>query len=188
MKYLDDALVERLLRRVQEPWYLVDITLDQEHHYTTGPAATINGVDYLPGHVTGLTMGADGCVLQVLNEGNQHTMPALRGAYQRNPVSVRLAEMPEALYEDQDGNYYLDQAGTPYEAASGVPGIHLLSGTISSIPVVNEWISVMVERTTGRRFPSQRIVPPMANHTRPEGTVIPINQSTYRILTRSRRA
>lgn len=187
MSELSPDQVEVLTRRVLFPWYALTIELDQLYHFSTGPDITINGVAYEKGSVRDLKITATGCTLAIRNDDRRHTMLALWGEYTRKRFSLAQTMGEDVLYVDQDGTPYVDEAGVNYIAQKGAGSLHLMSGFIAETPEPSEWLTVHIERSAGT-VPRDRILPPFARHTRPEGTIIAINQSTERIMTRSRNA
>ncbi len=187
MTILSPDQAEALTRRALFPWYALTIELDEVYHFTTGPDIVVDGVPYLSGYVRGLRTTATGCTLAIRNDDRRHTMLAMWGEYIRKPFSLGHALAPDRLYVDEDGVPYADQASVPYIGEKGAGSLHLMSGFVADTPEAGEWLTINIDRSAGT-VPRDRILPPFARHTRPEGTLLAVNQSTTKIMTRSRNA
>lgn len=177
--YTDDEIAV-MTKRVLYPWYFITVELDQVYHFTTGPEIVVDGVLYERGYVKGLRDSASGCTLQIRNDDRRHTMLAMWGQYNWKRFSLGHAMSPELLYLDQDGIPYADQNQVNYIARYGATGRHIMSGFVAETPNPEEWLTLVIKRSAGK-VPRDIIEPPFANHTRPEDTIIAINQSTVRI-------
>jgi hypothetical protein len=184
MKFLTPNQMTVLAARVQQPRYLIEIELDQQYYLAVGETAEIGGNTYESGRVSGLNFNERSWTFDFFNENFEHTMPSLLGYYLRKPARLFLRTRDEAIYVDENGEAYADEDGVVYGTPESPPMV-IFSGNISTVESIDDWLRIVVERNVGRRYPSQRIGPPLANYTRPAGSVISFNNTIYRIIRRS---
>lgn len=141
------------------PCFLIDITLDEPLHLSTRQEVTYSGVTYAAGRTAGdVQISQDEASFGVINELYKYTTPALTGVYQRTPVKIWW-----------------------YESAP----ILLFEGNVSHFDQITSVLGVVASRSAARRYPSLRVLPPVANYVAAEGSVFTIGGNTYRLESRN---
>lgn len=141
------------------PCFLIDITLDEPLHLSTRQEVTYGGVRYSAGRTAGeLQISQDEASFGVINDLYKYTTPALTGVYQRAPVKIWWFESSPIL---------------------------LFEGNISHFNQITSVLGVVASRSAARRYPTLRVLPPVANYVAAEGSVFTIGSNTYRLEARS---
>lgn len=162
MKILPPDIEEALAGPVIEPCFLIEITLDETRYLSTRQRYEFGGTVYEPGHVQGLRIAQDQLTFGLINEDHRYTTAALMGTYHRAPVRVWLAD------------------GSPI----GGPPILLFSGNLVQFSQITTVLGVVATRSAARRYPALRVLPPVANFVRPEGTQLVVGSTLFRIEAR----
>lgn len=164
------------------PGYLIEIELDEKMYLSTGVEYEYDGQTYISGHVQGLRVTPDSVTFGLVNEDYRYTTPALLGDYQRAPVRVYWSSgypKPRLLIEEgyvEDGYYDTDNRPEPFL---------LFDGNISRFTQITTVLGVEATRSAARRYPSIRVLPPIANYVKPEGTVIKFGDNIIKLEPRS---
>lgn len=148
---------------ITEPQYLMQIDLDQPYFWSTRQNATFNDDQFVRSELQLGQITNDTANFQFRNEGCKFSAAAEDGVFHRNRVRIWWA------YGPKPGVYYVDPGywdpGYTVEPDSDVPDpILLFDGLIYSMPVIDDWISVVARRTAPTLFPRKIIRPPIANH------------------------
>lgn len=164
------------------PCFLIEIALDETLYLSTRQEFTFGGVTYTPGRIVGqIQISQDQAAFGVVNEDYKHTTPALTGQYQRSPVKIWWTEgfdVPALLIEHgyvEDGYYDTESRTAP---------TLLFDGHLSHFEQITSVLGVVASRSAARRYPTLRVLPPIANFVRPSGTIIRLGSNTYRLESR----
>lgn len=182
MKELSPEALDWLNSSPIEPCFLIELELDEVLHISTRQRYEHDGMVFEPGHVQGLRVTQSEVSFGLINEGHRYTTPALMGAYQRAPVKVWWTEgyywplLIEAGYVE-DGYYH--DSGPP------VPTL-IFQGNLSHFSQITSVLGVVATRSAARRYPTLRVLPPLANYVLPEGSIISLGGTTYRLEPRER--
>lgn len=162
------------------PQFLVEIQLEQSHYYSTRAERAYNGNTFIPGHVRLGRVTPDRAELWINNADYIHTDNALDGVYMRNSVKIWWAyDAAHAPRYVQKGYW---QAGYTAEPDDTEPAPLLrFEGIISATPEIDNWISIVAERTPPRRYPFARLRPPFANHLPSVGYTLQFDSQVLRI-------
>lgn len=181
MKEFPDRTESLLSGPVIEPCFLIEITLDETLHLSTRQRYEYQGITYEPGLVLGLSLDIDRVAFEIINQDYQHTNSVLLGHYQRAPVRVWWVEGLEPRRPLIQPGYvapgYYDE---DYRYAPTL----IFRGNVSEFNPVDKTLGITATRSASRRYPTKRVLPPIANFTRPEGTVLVLGGSTYRLESR----
>lgn len=141
------------------PCFLIEITLDETLHLSTRQEVTYGGVTYAAGRTAGeVQISQDEASFGVINDSYKYTTPALTGVYQRTPVKIWWFESSPIL---------------------------LFEGNVSHFDQITSVLGVVASRSAARRYPTLRVLPPVANYVAAEGSVFTIGGNTYRLESRS---
>lgn len=183
MKYLPQEVVDDLYKNTNiRPCYLIEIELEEEMHLSTGVEYTLDDKTYITGRVQGLRMTSEQVTFGIVNEEYQYTTPALLGSYQRAPVKVYWFNgmpQPHLLIDEgyvEEGYYDTDNRPEP---------ILLFDGNVSRFTQITTILGVEATRSAARRYPSLRVLPPIADFVAPEGTQIRLGNNIFRLEPRS---
>jgi len=170
-----------LSAHVVEPCFLIEITLDQVYRLSTRQSYEYAGLTFEPGKVLSLTIDLDRVTFAIVNEGHEHTTPALMGQYQRAPVRVWWVEGREPRMPPIEPGYVEEGY---YEVEDRNAPVLVFRGNVTDFNPIDLTLSITATRSAARRYPTKRVLPPVANFTRPEGTILVIGGSTYRLEAR----
>lgn len=163
MKTLDPVVQTQLDNPAAQRVYLVKIHLDVERNICTAiNGYTFGGEYYEPGWLIGLEVDQDAARLGIMNRDFQFTRGALMGEYQRAPVKVWWAH-PDPLVHAP---------------------ILLLDGNISHVSQITTVLGIVASRFGALAYPVIRALPPIANFITPQGSVLTIGATQYRIESR----
>src|SRR5690625_2462988 len=170
MRELNQEALDLLYDRTNiRPAYLIEIDLGTTQYYSTGVKYEHGGLTYEAGRVQGLRVGGENATFGLMNENYEHTTPALTGQYQRAPVKIYWAsgyKTPVLLHEPgyvEEGYYDADWRPDP---------ILVFEGNISRFTQITTVLGVEVTRSAAKRYPSMRVLPPIANYVRTEGITL----------------
>lgn len=178
MKELTPEVIEALAGPVVEPCFLIEIELDDVMHLSTRQRFEYGGITYEPGLVQGLQISQSEASFGLVNKNFQHTTPALMGSYQRAPVKIWWTEGHEMSHLLVEEGYFDEGYYDPDNRAS--PTL-LFQGNVTQFTQITSILGVVATRSAARHFPTKRVLPPIANFVRPEGTVIQFGNYTFRI-------
>lgn len=140
--------------------FLIDITLDEPLHLSTRQEVVFGGVTYSKGRIAGeVQISQDEASFGIINDSYKYTTPSITGVYQRAPVKIWW------WYE-----------GSP---------MLIFEGNISHFDQITSVLGVVASRSAARRYPTLRVLPPVANYVAAEGSVFTIGGNTYRLESRS---
>lgn len=180
MKELSPGDIVALSGPVIEPCFLIEIELDEVLYLSTRQRYEYGDIVYESGLVQGLQISQSEVSFGLINEGYQYTTPALNGAYQRAPVRVlwsqglRNPRIVESGYF-ADGYYVEDNREPP---------MLVFQGNVASFGSITTILGVVATRSAARHYPTKRVLPPIANFVRPEGTVISFGDYVFRLEAR----
>lgn len=179
MKALSPEVLSLLQRHAQNPCYLIEIELDEVLHLTTRDGGyEYDSITYVGGKVQGLQVSQERASFGLINEDYKYTTPALLGAYQRAPVKIwwtdgrnQLQPLIEPGYVDDD--YYIipDQ----------IDPILIFDGHVTQFSQITSVLGVVATRSAARRYPTLRVLPPIANFVKPEGSIIQFGNTIFRL-------
>jgi len=178
MKPISPEAAGALAGPVIEPCFLIEIELDEVMHLSTRQRFEYGGVTYEPGKVQGLQVSQSEAQFGLINEQYQHTTPALTGAYQRAPVKVWWTQGEEPAQLIVDDGYFAEGY---YDSESREPPTLLFQGNLSHFTQITSILGVVASRSAARHYPAKRVLPPIANYVRPEGTVFQFGSFTFRL-------
>lgn len=178
MKSLSPETIAALAHAVQEPCFLIEIELDEVMHLSTHGRYEVGGTVYEPGKVQGLQVTVDQASFGLVNEDFRHTMPALTGAYQRAPVKIWWTQGLEQAHLIVDSGYFAEGYYNPDDREAPML---VFQGNVSQFDQITSVLGVVATRSAARHYPSLRVLPPIANFVRPEGTVIQFGNFTFRL-------
>lgn len=165
------------------PGYLIEIDLDERRYLSTGVEYKLGETTYESGHVQNLRVAQDTVTFGIVNQDYRYTTPALMGVYQRAPVKVYWSSgfpLPHLLVEEgyvEEGYYDIDNRPDP---------ILIFEGNISRFTQITSILGVEATRQADRMYPTLRVLPPLANYVRTEGTVFRFGENTMRIEPRDK--
>lgn len=179
MKDLPIEVSEWLDAPTIQPCFLIEITLDETLYLSTNQEYVLGDITYERGHIVGqIEIAQDRAAFGIVNWDFRHTTPALTGAYQRAPVKIWWTEgyeLPTLLVEEgyfDEGYYTLDERRAP---------MLVFQGNVSEFNQIDTVLGIVASRSAARRYPTLRVLPPIANYVRPEGSVITLGGNTYRL-------
>lgn len=185
MKDIPVEVTDKLNDRANiRPTFLIVIELGETLHLTTMDADYVyEDTSYIAGQIVGdVQISQDQASFGLVNVDYQYTTPALTGVYQRAPVKIwwtdnenRLPPLIEPGYVDDD--YYI----IPPQREP----ILLFDGHVSHFDQITSVLGIVASRSAARRYPTLRVLPPIANYVAPEGTVITLGGNTYRLESRN---
>lgn len=178
MKELTPEVIETLAGPVVEPCFLIEIELDDVMHLSTRQRFEYGGITYEPGLVQGLHISQSEASFGLVNEGYKHTTPALTGAYQRAPVRVWWTDGAEPTPLLVDDGYFSEDY---YDADGRQAPTLVFRGNVMQFSQITSVLGVVATRSAARRYPTQRVLPPIANFVRPEGAVLQFGTTTFRL-------
>lgn|SRR5690625_1045448 len=161
-----------------KPRFLIEIELDEVLHLSTGDTITDDdSKEWIGGLVQGLRIGQDTATFGLVNDSYKYTTPALTGDYQRAPVKIWAFATPsiEPYMEIVDDGY-VDPGY--YDLSRGDP-LLVFQGNISRFTQITTILGVEATRSAARQYPRLRVLPPIANYLKPEGSVITFGDQTY---------
>lgn len=182
MKVLPSDIGSMLAGPVVEPCFLIELEMDELLFLSTRQRYEFGGKVYEPGHVQGLRIAQDQLTFGLINEEHRYTTSALMGVYHRAPVRVWLTDGIATSYPliepgyVEDG-YYIEEPRTP--------PILLFSGNVVQFSQITTVLGVVATRSAARSYPALRVLPPIANHVRPEGTQLSVSGNLFRLEARS---
>lgn len=160
------------------PVFLVEVTLDQPYQFSTRQSLSWDGKDWIRGSLFVDDVDGESATIRIENIDNRFSLGAISGDYSRNPIKIWWG-------------YGVGQPIPYVESGYVVPGyvngpltddVELLfSGTISSTPKVDGWMTIQANRTTVRGYPKKRVRPPLANHAAVEGAVVVFGGVSHRL-------
>lgn len=182
MKELSPEALEWLNSSPIEPCFLIEIELDEVMRLSTRQRYEMDGVVFEPGHVQGLRVTQSEVSFGLVNEDHRYTTPALMGSYQRAPVKVWWTEGFDLRLLIERG--YVAEG---YYTEDGRPAPTLIfQGNLSHFSQITSVLGVVATRSAARRYPTLRVLPPIANYVLPEGSIISLGGTTYRLEPRDR--
>lgn len=181
MKILPPDIEEALAGPVIEPCFLIEIALDETRYLSTRQRYEFAGIVYEPGHVQGLRIAQDQLTFGLVNEGHRYTTAALMGTYHRAPVRVWLADGIQSGWPLIEPGYVEEGY---YNPEARTPPILLFSGNLVQFSQITTVLGVVATRSAARRYPALRVLPPVANFVRPEGTQLVVGGTLFRIEAR----
>lgn len=165
------------------PCFLIDIELDETLHLSTRQEFTFGGITYESGKIAGdVQISQDDASFGIINESYKYTTPALTGVYQRAPVKIWWSEGAPVQIPIVDFGYFEEFYYTVDDRRSP---ILLFEGNISQFDQITSVLGVVASRSAARRYPTLRVLPPVANYVAPEGAVFTLNGNTYRLESRN---
>lgn len=170
-----------LNRRVQTPTYLIEIELGALYLLSTrGDYADEEGdPKWEGGKVVGeLQIDQDSAAFGIVNEDYRFTTPALSGTYHRAPVRIWWADGAEYLPLLIDTGYVADGY---YDEGHRLDPILVFDGHVSEFDQISTVLGVVAQRSAARRYPSTRALPPIVNYARPEGSVVVLGGTPFRL-------
>lgn len=183
MKDLPIEITDFLNAPSINPCFLIEIELDEVLYLSTRQDFLFGGKVYEKGRITGgPVISQNDVAFAIINENFKYTTPALTGVYQRAPVKVWFSEgaaVPIPLVEPgyfEEGYYTLDERRAP---------ILVFEGNVSAFNQITTVLGVVASRSAARRYPTMRVLPPIANYVMPSGSIITINGNTYRLEPRN---
>lgn len=165
------------------PCFLIEIKLGETLYLSSRQEFTYGGITYESGRIVGeVQISQDEALFGLINESYRYTTPALTGVYQRAPVNIWWSEGVAAQIPIVDPGYFEDFY---YSIEERRAPILLFQGNISRFSQITSVLGVVASRSAARRYPTLRVLPPVANYVAPEGAVFTLNGNTYRLESRS---
>ena len=165
------------------PCFLIEVELDETLYLSSRQEFTYGGITYQPGRIVGdIQISQDDASFGIINESYKYTTPALTGVYQRAPVKIWWSEGAAVQIPIVDPGYFEDLYYTIEERRAP---ILLFDGNISNFDQITSVLGVVASRSAARRYPTLRVLPPVANYVAPEGAVFTLNGNTYRLESRN---
>lgn len=165
------------------PCFLIEIQLDETLHLSSRQEFTYAGITYKSGRIVGeIQISQDEASFGVINESYKYTTPALTGVYQRAPVKIWWSEGAGIQIPIVDPGYFEDLYYTIEERRAP---ILVFQGNLSNFDQITSVLGVVASRSAARRYPTLRVLPPVANYVAPDGAVFTLNGNTYRLESRS---
>ena len=179
MKELPVEVEEGLDAPTIEPTLLIELELDEPLYLSTWGEYTYGEKTYVPGYVIDQPeISQDQCAFSIINEDYRHTTAALTGAYLRLPVSIYWSDGAPVPFPIVEPGYFEED----YYEWDGRPApILLFRGNLTQFTQITSVLGVVATRSAARRYPTLRVLPPIANFVRPEGAIVHFGDYTFRL-------
>lgn len=165
---------------ITRPWYVIDVRLGQQmYHFSNANAADWDGREYLSGFITpdGVLVDEASARIRLSNDDYRWTAQGIRGELHGGELRVwyvpRAADTFRRFYPKgyvKEGYEQGDRTEEPRLA---------FAGKITEVPEIGTSIRLVSSRKNIGGFPSMKIMPPLANHTAPEGSKITYHNRIY---------
>lgn len=184
MRTLDPYLQLFVDKTITEPRYLVSLTLNEPMNLSSRGGVSVLDEWWEPSELQIENVGLDTASIRIWNQDYEFTAGAVSGAYIRSPVQI-YACYPVGVLDP----YIVDVDGNPsdywpvnyVQSPTSTTPLLMFDGFIIGTPEIGEWLTIECQRSLPKRYPLQKIRPPIANYLPATGMLVPWKGEVYRI-------